>query len=56
MTVNQLLASPHALIGSVDKIVTHLVACRDRYSDSYVTVFEHRMEAFAPVVARLAGR
>jgi hypothetical protein len=53
--VEQVLASPYFLIGSVDAIVECLVAQRERYGISYISVFPPDMEAFAPVVARLAG-
>ncbi|MEA2596534.1 MAG: hypothetical protein QOF01_3003 [Thermomicrobiales bacterium] len=52
----ELLASPHALIGSEEELVTALQERRERYGVSYVTVFEPALEAFAPVAARLAGR
>jgi len=47
---------PHALIGSVDSIAEMLEARRERYGISYVTVPDAAMHAFAPVVARLAGK
>ncbi len=47
---------PHALIGSVDTIVDTLMARRETYGISYVTVSNSNMEAFAPVVAALSGR
>jgi len=47
--------SPHVLAGSVDGIVAEIVRRRERYGFSYVQVMEQQMEAFAPVVARLAG-
>jgi hypothetical protein len=46
---------PNALIGSVDEICDRLVARRARYGFSYVTVADRNADAFAPVVARLAG-
>jgi probable F420-dependent oxidoreductase len=46
---------PHAVIGSVDEIVDALEARRERWAMSYVTVQGDALEAFAPVVARLAG-
>jgi probable F420-dependent oxidoreductase len=54
--VELVLASPHALIGTEDQIVGKLLDRRERYGISYVTVCAPAMEAFAPVVARLAGR
>lgn len=46
---------PHALIGTVDEICADLEARRERWDFSYVVVQEDSFEAFAPVVARLAG-
>jgi probable F420-dependent oxidoreductase len=47
--------SPIALIGTVDQIIERLVERRERFGFSYVVVHEAEMEAFAPVVAALAG-
>jgi probable F420-dependent oxidoreductase len=47
---------PHALVGSVEEICDLLEERRARYGVSYVTVQERVAAAFAPVVARLAGR
>ena len=55
-TAEALLDSPHTLIGSVEQLVDDLEARRARFGISYVTIFEPALEAFAPVVARLAGR
>ncbi len=46
---------PNAFIGSVDEICDQLVARRERYGISYITVNNLNAEAFAPVVTRLAG-
>jgi probable F420-dependent oxidoreductase len=48
-------ASPFALIGSTDEIIEELVARREQYGFSYVIVGAEDIEAFAPVVAELAG-
>jgi len=48
--------SPHVLAGSVDQIVEEISERRERYGFSYVQIMEQQMEAFAPVVARLAGK
>lgn len=48
--------SPFALIGSTSKIVEDLLARRERFGFSYVIVGPDEIEAFAPVVAELAGR
>jgi probable F420-dependent oxidoreductase len=50
-----ILAIPHFLIGSVDEIVEDLRTRRDRYGISYVIVPGEVVEAFAPVVEKLAG-
>jgi probable F420-dependent oxidoreductase len=46
---------PNALIGSVDAICERLEHRRARYGFSYVMVSDRNADAFAPVVARLAG-
>ena len=48
--------SPFSLIGSIDKIVEDLLARRERFGFSYVIVGSDVLEAFAPVVGRLAGK
>jgi probable F420-dependent oxidoreductase len=54
-TAAQLLESTHFLVGTVDQMVEDIQMWRERFGISYVTVFPDAMEAFAPVVARLAG-
>ncbi|MBV9282258.1 MAG: TIGR03621 family F420-dependent LLM class oxidoreductase [Chloroflexi bacterium] len=54
-TVDELLALPTTLIGTVDQIVDQLQEQRERYGLSYIIVWEP-MEEFAPIVERLAGR
>jgi probable F420-dependent oxidoreductase len=55
-SVDLLLGSPHALIGTISEIVELLLMRRERFGISYVSVFgEETLEPFAPVVARLAG-
>jgi alkanesulfonate monooxygenase SsuD/methylene tetrahydromethanopterin reductase-like flavin-dependent oxidoreductase (luciferase family) len=51
----QALAAPTVLVGTVDEICADLVARRERFGFSYVCVSQGAMEAFAPVVQRLAG-
>ena len=46
--------SPYVLIGPVEAIAEQLAERRERLGVSYVTVFERDLEAFAPVIARLA--
>jgi len=43
------------LLGTIEQICDTLQQRRERYGISYLTVFERDMEAFAPVVTRLAG-
>jgi len=52
----EVLDSPAVLLGTVDQIVETLKERRERYGFSYIVILEPVMEAFAPVVARLAGR
>ena len=53
---DSVLASPHAVLGSCDQVVDDLLARREHFGISYITVPEPAMDAFAPVVAALAGR
>lgn len=59
MAVDDLLAGPHNLIGSVDYICEELQRRREVYGISYITVLDdgdnNMVEQFAPVVNRLAG-
>jgi probable F420-dependent oxidoreductase len=55
LTPAQILDTPSLLIGTLDAIVETVRERRSRLGISYVVVFERDMEAFAPVVARLAG-
>jgi len=48
--------SPFAVIGSPSKIVEDLLDRRERYGFSYIIVGGGDIDAFAPVVAQLAGR
>ena len=55
VTPEQVDGSPIALIGTIEQIVESLVERRERFGFSYIVVHEAEMEAFAPVVAALAG-
>ncbi len=55
MSVEQGLESPLALVGSPAEIAEDLRKRRDRFGFSYVVVGQDQYEAFAPVVAELAG-
>ena len=50
-----ILTSPHVLMGTIDDICLDLIAARRRWGLSYFTVQETAVEAFAPIVERLAG-
>jgi probable F420-dependent oxidoreductase len=55
LDAEDILWSPYVLIGTVDQLVEDLRARRQRWGISYYIVFEPDRDAFAPVVARLAG-
>ena len=55
VTTDELATHPHGLFGSVDQICDTLVSRRDELGVSYVTIAQRHMEAFAPVIAVLAG-
>jgi probable F420-dependent oxidoreductase len=56
LTADEILQSPYVLIGSVDQMIEDLQMRRERWGISYYVIFEPYLDAFAPVVARLAGR
>ena len=56
ISVDEILAAPFVLIGTVDDMVEALRARRDRWGISYVVTFEPFLDALAPVVARLSGK
>jgi hypothetical protein len=47
--------SPYVLIGTVEQMIQDLQARRERWGISYFVIHEPYLDAFAPVVARLAG-
>ena len=51
----EMAAHPNALIGSVEQICDTLRERRERYGFSYITLSDRNADAFAPVVAALAG-
>jgi probable F420-dependent oxidoreductase len=55
LTPADVLECPYLLIGSIESIVETIRTRRARFGVSYLVVFERDMDAFAPVVARLAG-
>lgn len=55
LTPEQGAGTPHALVGSVEEICDQLVERRERWGISYIGLSGDQIDAFAPVVARLAG-
>jgi probable F420-dependent oxidoreductase len=55
LSADEILESPYVLIGTIDQIVEDLQTRRARWGISYYVVQEPFLDAFAPVVARLAG-
>ena len=56
ITAEEALASPHALVGTVDECVAAIEGWRQRWGISYISFMGSSAEAMAPVVERLAGR
>ena len=55
LSPEEILDSPYVLIGTVDEMIEDIQARRERWGISYYAIFEPYVDAFAPVVARLAG-
>ena len=55
LSADEILESPYVLIGTVDEVIEDLHMRRDRWRISYHVIFEPCLDAFAPVVVRLAG-
>lgn len=55
-TEDEMRRHPHALFGSVATVCEELERRRELTGISYVTVGDNALDAFAPVVARLAGK
>jgi probable F420-dependent oxidoreductase len=56
LSPSEALDVPLLLLGSVDELCDTIQARRERYGFTYWIVPDDAMDAFAPVVARLAGR
>jgi len=56
ISAEQVLDMPSLFIGTPDQMVEDLLRRREQYGFSYFVVADASMEAFAPVVACLAGR
>jgi probable F420-dependent oxidoreductase len=55
ITPDEAIESPHALVGSVSQCVETVLAWRERWGITYVSISSDAMEEMAPVVSRLAG-
>ena len=56
LTADDVLASPHVLVGTVAQMCADLRQRREEYGVSYLGLSADYIHAFAPVVAELAGR
>jgi len=54
-TPDEVLDSPVGMVGTIDEIVESLERRRERWDMTYHVIPIEQMDAFAPVVARLAG-
>jgi hypothetical protein len=54
-TPEDVLDSPVGLVGTVDSMTETLERRRERWDMTYHVITHDQMDAFAPVVARLAG-
>src|SRR6266567_1997109 len=55
LSATEVLASPHLLLGSVERIVEALLERRQRFGFSHYVWNDSAMETLAPVVSRLSG-
>jgi probable F420-dependent oxidoreductase len=55
LTSEEASTTPHALIGTVDEICDQLLERRERWGISYLGLSADQLDAFAPVIAALAG-
>ena len=53
---DEMKSHPHALMGGVSELVDEIQRRREAFGISYFTIGAQNMEAFAPVVAELAGK
>jgi probable F420-dependent oxidoreductase len=54
-TVEEVLSAPIVLMGTVQQVVDQIERQREAYGVSHLTVEQPSMQAFAPIVERLAG-
>jgi len=55
LSPDEILESPYVLIGTVPELIEDLQVRQERWGISYYVIFEPYVDAFAPIVARLAG-
>jgi probable F420-dependent oxidoreductase len=55
VTVEEVLEAPYILCGTLEQMAEDLQARRERYGISYITVNADLVDAFSPLVERLAG-
>jgi probable F420-dependent oxidoreductase len=55
VTTHDALEIPIALVGTLEQICETLIERRERWGFNYIVIHEAELEAFAPVVERLAG-
>ena len=55
LSADEILHSPFVLIGTVDQMAEEIRAHRQRWGISYYVIHEPYLDAFAPVIARLAN-
>ncbi len=56
ISAEEALASPHALVGSVEQVVDEVQQWRERWGFSYLSINADAMEDFAPIVEALDGK
>ncbi len=55
LALPELKRFPHAAVGSVEEICEELIRRREEYGFSYITVGDAHLDAYLPIVERLAG-
>jgi probable F420-dependent oxidoreductase len=55
LALEDLRRFPHAAVGSVDEVCEELQRRREEYGFSYITVGDAHLDAYLPIVERLAG-
>jgi hypothetical protein len=55
MDITALKRFPHAAVGSVEEVCEELQRRREEYGFSYITVGDAHLDAYLPIVERLAG-